>query len=446
MLSNNKVKFVLSIVVAIVIWGYVMTETNPIESRTIKDIPIAYVNEDSLANDGLALLFKSSEVVSVTFEGNRTDVTAIDRKDIVATVDLADATEGENNLRVSVHVPDSVDILSQTPSKVTVTTESIATKEVDIQVEYEGTFEDELEPVTVEMSHEKISVTGAKSLVDSVYYVKAVVPEGSVSNELKTITCDLVPVDRNGETVRNVELEYYTVNVTTEIAKTKTVPLKVPIVDNSGMTKETSAPRTIVIKGMGSDIDIIDSIEAETIDLTDVKENTVLDIIPILPVGVSISEQSQDALLLVVTIPELQTKKFTFTEADVRISNLAKGYQAEVEQGEFLVEVTGSIDVLDQIDAKDIVLFVDLKGLKNGKTDVVISATCEKAFEDINIKPKKIKITITRNTMKTEPDNKNDDGKTDEPATPPESDNDDGDNDNTGEDDVPSDDSENSEG
>lgn len=408
MLNNNKIKFALSLIIAIIIWGYVMIETNPIETRTIKDVAITYLNEDNLEQDGLALLFKGSDSLSVTIEGNRSDVNAIDKKDIVATVDLSDAVEGENNLRVTVHVPDSVDFVSSSPSKVTITTEVIDSREIAIYPYYLGMYDDENEPVTVEMSKTTVTVTGARSMIESVDHVNALVPEGVVTQELKTIKCELVPVDANGEEVRHIELEFDTINVMTEIAKTKTVSLEIPIIDNSGFTKDTSGPKTIVIKGMGSDVDKIKSITCQSIDLTDVKENTVMEVVPILPDGISVSEQSSDALLLVVTIPERVTKDFSFTEADIRISNLGSNKTATLEKGTYVVTVSGSQDIVDKITEEDIVLYVDLKKFSTGESKVSISATCDKNFEEIAVKPGKVKVTIKAKKKPTQNDDPDD--------------------------------------
>lgn len=414
MLKNNRIKFALSLIIAVIIWGYVMIDTNPIETRTLKDIPITYINEDNLEDDGLALLFKGSEIISVTVEGNRSDVNAIDKNDIVATVDLSDAVEGENNLRVTVHVPDRVDLVSCSPSKVTLTTEKIDTKEVSITPLYLGKYDDDEEPVTVEMSHTKVNVTGAKSLIETVDHVNAQVPEGAVTQELKTIRCELEAVDVKGEPVKHVDFEISSVNVMTEIAKTKTVNLEIPIVDNSGFTKKTSGPKTIVIKGISSDIDKINNIQCKTIDLSDVKENTVIDVTPILPEGISVSEKSSDVLLLAVTIPERVTKEFSFTGKDIRVSNLDKGKKAVVEDGKYTVAISGSDDVVGQIKKEDIFLFVDLKNFETGQAKASINAACEKNFEEIHVTPGKAKVTIEDKEQTAKDEEKQQEVKNDE--------------------------------
>ena len=55
MLNNKKVTIVLSFVIAICMWTYVVGETNPTVTKTFKDIPIKIKNEKILEEHGLAI-------------------------------------------------------------------------------------------------------------------------------------------------------------------------------------------------------------------------------------------------------------------------------------------------------------------------------------------------------------------------------------------------------
>lgn len=85
--------------------------------------------------------------------------------------------------------------------------------------------------------------------------------------------------------MKSVNLSAQSVTVTAELAKTKTVPLDVPVVDNSSdlYTRNVSAPEEITIKGRSSDLEAIDSISAQSVDISDITENTSITLTPILP-------------------------------------------------------------------------------------------------------------------------------------------------------------------
>ena len=48
MLDNKKFNIVLSVLIAIGIWAYVIGETNPTDTKTYRDVPIQFLGEESL--------------------------------------------------------------------------------------------------------------------------------------------------------------------------------------------------------------------------------------------------------------------------------------------------------------------------------------------------------------------------------------------------------------
>ena len=121
-----------------------------------------------MANSNLAVLEASADTMNVTLSGTRSNINKISEKDITAVVDLADAAKGTNELKINVRVPDNVEIEDKSINKVTVVVENSKSKEVDIDVDYQGNFESEEEPITVEMSRESVIVSGPSSLVNKV--------------------------------------------------------------------------------------------------------------------------------------------------------------------------------------------------------------------------------------------------------------------------------------
>ena len=71
MLSNKRFTIILSLVIAICIWGYVIGETNPVDTRTFRSVPIQLVNEESLQEKGLAVLETSDTEMNITIIGTR---------------------------------------------------------------------------------------------------------------------------------------------------------------------------------------------------------------------------------------------------------------------------------------------------------------------------------------------------------------------------------------
>lgn len=396
MLANKRFNIILSLIIAICLWAYVVGETNPTDTKTFRDIPITLADEQALEDSGLSVLSVSAETMSVTLTGSRADINRISAKDISASVNLADGAKGENQLKIQIRVPDDVEIEDKSLNKLTVVIEERISKEVDIRVSYQGTFNDEEEPITVDMNRSSVVVSGAASLVDQVRQASAVIEEGKVKEQLSTITSQLYPVDADGNVVENVELSSKSIQVSTQLATTKTVPLVVPVEDDQKelLPKTSSAPKTITIKGRADDLAEIDSVTTETVDLTEVTADTEIPLHPVLPEGVQVSSKSAADLILRVRVTPLESRTFTFDARDAELSGLADGLKAEVQAAQIQIVVKGSKEDLEALKESDFRLTADLSGLAAGSHSVSLKVSCSGDYVSMDTDPDYLKVTI----------------------------------------------------
>ena len=395
MLENKKLNMILSLLIAIALWAFVIGEVNPEATRTYRDVPIQLINEETLDDRGLAVLSVSDTVLSVTVTGTRSEVNQIDLKDITAVIDLEDAELGENSLKVDVKVPSRVDIETQSISKVKVIVEEQIAKDVEVHVKYNGTFEAEKEPVTIDQSAYWVTVTGAASNVERVAHVNAVAPEGSVGEEGSTFSCSLVPVNSSELRVYNVDLSFGSIDVTAELARTKTVPLVIPVKETKkdSLVRTITAPEQITLKGRGVDLDPIEQITAEEIDINDVTENTTIEIVPILPENVQLSSESK-SLLMNVQVKHMKSGEITLSDEDIQVSGLEEGLEAVVNTKKYTVTVFGETDVVNSLSPENIALSVDLTGLNTGKHTVKLKAECSVPGIELKYTPESVKVTL----------------------------------------------------
>ncbi|MBR5315389.1 MAG: hypothetical protein IKU44_01250 [Firmicutes bacterium] len=404
MLENKKVNMIISLVIAISLWAFVIGEVNPEATRVYREIPVRLVNEQVLEENGLAVFSVSDTIMSITVTGNRSDVNQINTKDIVARVDLERAVPGTNQLPISVRVPSKVDIDSQSIEKVTVVVEYKVEKDVPIQVVYNGSFEEEAEPVTIEQSLDTVTVSGAESSVGRVAYVEAVVEEGSVAEDPQTFTCNLIPMDGNGMQVNRVELSHNSVDITAELVKKITVPLHVPILndEDENMERKVTVPETITLKGRNSDLESIEKIEAETVDIRNVMENATLEIKPILPEGVEVSIDSK-ALFVTVQVTNVQSRTFTVSKDQIVIQGLEDNHTATIKTTTIQVHVSGNADTVNSLTEDQIDLYVDIKNLNPGQHTVDVMVTSLENGISLTATPKTVKVVIEE--VQTEEEN-----------------------------------------
>ena len=96
MLKNDRINMILALLIAIGLWVYVVGVENPEKDIQIKDVPITFINEETLEENGLTMLSVSDSFVDVQVTGVRSDLKNVDKSDIKITADLEGYNEGEH--------------------------------------------------------------------------------------------------------------------------------------------------------------------------------------------------------------------------------------------------------------------------------------------------------------------------------------------------------------
>ena len=139
--DNRKKYFTmfLSITIAVGLWVFVIENENPTIKMTYSNIPVEYLNEDALEEDGLVVAdTEEAATVKVTLQGKRADLLDLDSDDLAAAVDVSEYTKGDHYVQVEVHAPDNVKVVGTKPSQIKITVESLVSSEktVDVQIEW----------------------------------------------------------------------------------------------------------------------------------------------------------------------------------------------------------------------------------------------------------------------------------------------------------------------
>ncbi len=301
MTRNNKVNIALSLLIAICGWIYVMYNVDPTTTRTFKDVPVTFTHEDVLTSQGIALKSTNNSKITVTVEGKRSSINKMSADDVQAVADLSEAGKGENTIDLTIKIPSKISVVSESESSITVNVESLDTKEVPARVEYKTESSSDSEPILDENSKEMFIVSGAKSLVSKVKYVRIPVEEAKLSTTSKTFNVSLEAVDNKGDVLSHVTVRPAKTSVTVSKGVTKEVTLKVKVKnpDDENYKRIYQVPDTVTIKGTQSAVDEIESITTEEIDLSEITSAGTIPIECILPDGVQLANDSLELKLTV---------------------------------------------------------------------------------------------------------------------------------------------------
>ncbi|MCI8608774.1 MAG: hypothetical protein HFE73_03925 [Firmicutes bacterium] len=398
MLKNDRVNMIIALIIAIALWAYVIGGENPSITKTIRNIPIKFLNADALAEEGLVLLSTSDETVSVSISGQRKDTKGIEVADIKVTADLEGLSEGEHTIALKVIGPETVDISEASKRKIVVKIDQLITEEKPVETSFYGALSDESEPYIVQVTPEKMQVTGAKSLVDSVVKISAVLDTDRVQDSMRALNVTPVPVDKNGNVVEGVKLSENNVSVTAVLLNKKTVTLDVPIIgqDAGDAERTVTIPKSITIKGTAETLVGITSITAETINLSDVYEDSKIKIVPLLPEGVEVAANSKN-LAVQVVVSGIERKTFEYSLDSIVIEGVTEEMIATLEEVEIHLVVAGKEEIIEGISAEDFYFSIDVEDLKPGTHTVLLKCVHDKKnLSEISFDPTEVTVTLEK--------------------------------------------------
>lgn len=351
---KNKQKIIVQLVCLLLslgLWIYVTNIENPIKSYELSRVPVEIKNADSLKDAGLALSPNQEFYVNLKIEGNSQDLFSVDKSDFTISVDLNEFVlkNGENKITVNIeNSPSTVKIKNSNGLTITIKTEAYSTKEVPVKSKINVISKSSYYVATPIFSPETIIVSGPESLVNK---VTKVVAEGEESNAVKTIVKNYIvtPVDENDKEVTGVELSQKWAEATIEINQGKTVPIKINTTGtlSSGLRLKSISSTTteIGITGPESALNSINEIGTETINLSEIKDSTNIDVALGIPDGILI-HNGENSITVSIVVEKVQTKEFTI---DYSMIGQQEGINIVPDNNKVTITVSGFEDVLNTL-------------------------------------------------------------------------------------------------
>jgi len=364
---------IFSIVASVALWVYVSYAEDLDKSITVSNIPIEYINEDSLTGKNLIMTTVSNKTVTLKFTGKRDVLAKLTNTTVTVTVDLSDissSAKGYYQLRYSVNYPsnvssNSVTISSKSTDSITVIVDNLVSKSVPVEGGNDVKVADGYQAEQMEFSPENITITGPEETVSQVDHAWVFLRGDNISTTLEEkMQVTLMDASENEISTDGLTLSSDTVLVRLPIVMVKEVPLAVNFIYGNSAeesnVKYTISPEKISISGDPDVLAGIDSITLGTINLTEFSASTteIYDIV--LPTGVT-SVSGETTASVTVLITGLATSKVTAT--DIAVSNAASGYTATLITQSLDVTLRGPSEDLAKVTADDLTVTADLSAI-----------------------------------------------------------------------------------
>lgn len=396
---NDLTLKAFALIIAIVLWSYVMSEVNPDRPEIIRNIPVAFNNIEALDRQGLVLMDPKEANVTVRVNGRKFDMANFDSKSIKAYVDLSGYGEGQIKVPVNVVIEDFNNIRVERiePSEILFKFDKLISKQKAVTVHTEGNLDSNYVLGDITTKPASVLISGPRSWVNEVaeVIVKVGLDGRKVSGD---VTLPVELVDDEGNEVRGVRYEPTVIDVDIPVYRKVTVPIELQtenqLPENFEITNITINPSRIALKG-DNNIVYLTSILTKPIDINAFIENPTMEVELDLPDNISLVNPNEKVSVSVV-IEEILSKSFELTLEDINIRNLGEGLKIDDEDlsKTITINAKGSIEQMENLTEEDLGVYIDLIFLGEGEHKVYIGTNQPTGVVVENIDPQPLDIKL----------------------------------------------------
>lgn len=306
LLKRNWAAKIIALIVAIVLWFFVMNEQNPAIDNSVT-VPLEVVNlPEGYTSD------HSVDSIKLKVRGQRSLFIGATENDFKAYVDLTGITEGKHPLKVQTALPRGFDLIAASPETIIFDVDKIVKNEFKVELAFSGSPNTGVTVGKAEPLVKAVSIEGPSMAVGAVSRVVGYVSLAGKDSDF-TVPVPLVAVNKEGKEVGDIKMTPDTVNVQVSIVKglyKKFVDIK-PIAANDlpeGLVlgSITVEPAKIDIFGDQRVVDTLEFVETERISLADVTKATTKEVRLKLPIGITVTN---DTILVKITIAGQEAEK-----------------------------------------------------------------------------------------------------------------------------------------
>lgn len=380
-MKNKLGPVLLSIILAVGLWMYVITTVSPNSKTTISNVDVDFEGESwLLENRNLMITDGMDTTVDLELSGNRSDLNKLNRSNITLKVDLTKIYEaGVTELAFTPSYPSEVSpsaitVDSRNPASIRLTVEKRLTREIPVNVVFVGSVPEGFiaDTENVALDYPVVNIKGPASVVEQIEQARIEVAleeqTESLSESYRYTLCD---GEGNPVDVALVTTDVAEVRLDVKIQRFQEIPLKLNVIYGGGATEGYTSyeikPKSIRVSGSEAVLEDLTEIVLGTVNFAELTENTQMTFPINLPEGVTnitgITEAVADISFVGLSIKEFAIEQIT-------VVNVPEGLQYELMNEVVKVTLRGPAAMINQIEPKDIVVTVDLTGKEVGASTV----------------------------------------------------------------------------
>lgn len=389
---------IFSVMLALLLWFYVITEQNPEITKDIT-IPVKLINTAFIEKSNMVLANDSESFkLTLKIKGKNSVLEKLNDTTVDAIADLeGHRQKGENYIEININgIPEGVNILWKSAESIKVVLDQKISVQKSVQANIMGNPSQGLAAMTPMIAPNDVVITGAESQINKIKNVRVDVDIASVNIEVKKILPVRV-LDENGKDIQNINIEPSNVEVSIPIENTKRVSLQLDISGQPAVGYMISnisvQPEELLITGKQQALEGINILKTEKIDITDGTTDVSKEVKLVIPEGVELVNTNEKVSIFVniemITTSEITVNNFEYV-------NLAEGMKVESIQNGIRVSLRGPENQL--ADATNTMkFFVDLKHATEGTNVLNVMWEAPKGIEIMNVSPQQTVVVLKRN-------------------------------------------------
>lgn len=395
--GNNNYLKVISIIIALILWMYVMAEQNPEVTHVYRDVPVTYENLDE---NKLALRDANQELtVDVTVKARRSIIADLSKDDIGCVLNLKGRMEGENLIPVTVKLPQEVQLVEVSPRELAVYLDAVIEEQFPVQVQLQGKTHPDFIALTPTVNPNEVVIKGARSLVNSIETAAVQVDVEGRSHDVKG-SYPIRVFDKQGNVIEGkLSFRPDTLEVTVPIVYKRELPVKPNIIGSPApghllMGVET-LPETVEVIGDREVLDQTAAVTTVPINLAGAADDIEVEMPVVLPQGLKFPYSESRKVKVLINIEKEVIKTIT-SYKNIELHNIGEGLEAEVAHSETTLTIKGPEKRLEQLTAQDFRLYVDLQDLQAGEHQVPLKVELAEGLTLTQIRPQRVKVVINQ--------------------------------------------------
>lgn len=400
--KNNLSTKLLSLLIAIFLWSFVMGIVNPEYPVDYRGVNVVYDGTQVLERQGLYLSSPLETTVNVKVSGTRLDLSRINSENIIAKLDLNGIKEGETRVPIHVSIQEQsgrITIQSVEPASVVVHLEKIVTENIRVEVELNGSLDEGYTLGDVQAVNGYIAVTGPESRVEDIARAISFVDitsrrEGFITNAPVSL------FDDNGVPIMDLKTNISTIDIEIPIYRIKSVPIE-PIysgqlLENQRLDNIKITPAQVVIKGDEARVNEISKISTMPIEYEKLTDSGSIDVTLDLPSNISLYDDNMAIKMSYNLIENIQkTVEIPATRFEIRNQNPDMNYEIVTEFESVDAILYGETGELEELTGEDIVAYIDVENLGIGEYTLDMKLAGYGNSTVRQIIPNKLEVIIT---------------------------------------------------